>query len=140
MRTIWKRLLEQRRVERHATSTHEIRGLRAVVKLDLQDAALAELPEDNTFGLAFEAGSLLAGMATAGAGYHVRVVGTHQTAFAASEIPLGSPASPAEAYLEVGRRRRDRLRSDNADVTSATEVAEILRQIRSTLPVWSRRR
>ena len=123
-------MLEQGRVEPHATSAREIQDLRAVVERDLQDAALPELSEDNAFGLAYEAGLLLARMATACAGYRVRGAGAHQTAFVALEIALGSLASQAAAYFEVCRRKRNILSYDNADVTSATEVTEILREVR----------
>jgi hypothetical protein len=126
----WKRLLEQGRVERHATSAREVQDLRAVVERDLRDAALPGLSEDNAFGLAYEAGLLIARMATACAGYRVRGPGAHQATFVALEIALGSPASGAAAYFEVCRRKRNILSYDNADVASATEVTEILREAR----------
>lgn len=130
MRATWKRLLEQEKVESHATSAREIQDLRAVVERDLRDAALPGLSEDNAFGLAYEAGLLLARMAIACAGYRVRGPGAHQATFIALEVALGSPASRAAAYFEVCRRKRNVLSYDNADVASATEVTEIFREAR----------
>jgi len=72
MRATWKRLLEQGRVERHATTARELQDLRAVVERDLQDAA----------------------------------------------------------YFGVGRRKRNILSCENAEVASATEVTKILRETR----------
>lgn len=123
-------MLEQGRVERHTTSARELQDLRAIVERDLRDADLPGLSEDNAFGLAYEAGLLLARMAIACAGYRVRGPGAHQTAFVALEIALGSPAERAAAYFEVCRRKRNILSYDNADVASATEVTEILRAAR----------
>lgn len=123
-------MLEQGRVERHATSAREIRDLRAVVERDLRDANLSGLSADNAFGLAYEAGLSLARMAIACAGYRTRGPGAHQTTFVALGIALGAPASRATAYFEVCRRKRNILSYDNADVASATEVTEILRGAR----------
>jgi len=41
MRTTWRRLLEQGRVERHATGARELQDLRAVVERNPRDANLA---------------------------------------------------------------------------------------------------
>jgi hypothetical protein len=123
-------LLEQGKVERHATSAREIHDLRAVVARNLRDAALPGLSEDNAFGLAYEAALLLARMAIASTGYRVRGTGSHQSTFVALEIALGPPAARAAAYFEICRRKRNVLSYDNADVASTTEVTEILGEVR----------
>jgi hypothetical protein len=61
-------------VDRHTTSKQELDDLRSVVTRNLADAAITALSADNRFGLAYEAGLLLAKMAIAAAGYRVKRV------------------------------------------------------------------
>ncbi len=51
----WKKLLDTKRVEAHATSKQELDDLRRAVNRNLRDAAIRGLSADNKFGLAYEA-------------------------------------------------------------------------------------
>ena len=61
----WKELLADARVEPHVTTTQELRDLGTAVGRNLRDVAVTGLSADNKFGLAYEAGLLLAKMTIA---------------------------------------------------------------------------
>lgn len=127
----WKKLLAENRVEAHKTSKQELDGLRSAVDRNLRDAALPGLSADNSFGMAYEAGLLLAKMALACAGYRVRGLGAHQTAFAGLKLAVGRSMATTASYLERCRRKRNELSYDSAGVVTDTEAAEIQAEVRS---------
>jgi len=67
----WEQLLDQRRVRPHRTSKQELDALRALIALDLQDAALPGLSADRRFAIAHNAALQTAKIAIACAGYRV---------------------------------------------------------------------
>jgi hypothetical protein len=89
----WKELLAANRVEIHATTRQELDDLRRAVVRNIHDAAVADLSADNKFGLAYEAGLLLAKMAVSCAGYRVEGQGAHQTTFVALKLAIGNDAN-----------------------------------------------
>ncbi|MGD0384465.1 MAG: hypothetical protein ABSA77_13170 [Thermoguttaceae bacterium] len=86
----WQELLDANRVEKHTTTRQELDDLRKAINRNLHDADLPGLSADNKFGLAYEAGLLLAKMAVACAGYRVKGQGGHQTTFASLKLAIGS--------------------------------------------------
>jgi hypothetical protein len=127
----WKELLAKRRAEPHTTSRQELDDLRSAIDRNLRDAAIAGLSADNRFGLAYEAGLLLAKMAVACAGYRVKGQGAHQTAFVALKLALGAGIAKTASYLDRCRRKRNELSYDMAGVATDTEAAELLAEVRS---------
>ncbi len=127
----WKKLLTEKRVEAHKTSKQELDDLRSAVERNLHDAAVKGLSADNSFGMAYEAGLLLAKMAIACAGYRVKGLGAHQTTFAALKLAVGPSMAKTASYLERCRRKRNELSYDSAGVVTDTEAAEILAKVRS---------
>jgi len=137
--TTWKELLESRRVETHRTSESEIDDLRSAVARNLRDAALAGLSADNRFGLAYEAGLLLAKMVLACAGYRVKGQGAHQTTFAAIPLALGTSIKETASYFDRCRRKRNEISYDMADVVTDSQAEEILvktREFEQLVETW----
>lgn len=135
----WTELLAANRVEPHATSKQELDDLRKAVERNLRDASLPHLSADNRFGLAYEAGLLLAKMAVACAGYRVKGQGAHQTTFAALKLAVGSTVAKTAAYLDRCRRKRNEISYDTAGLVSETEATEIVRTVgtfRRTVEDW----
>lgn len=136
----WNQLLAEGRAERHATSREEIDGLRGVVDRNLRDASLAGLSPDNSFGLGYEAALLLGKMIAACEGYRVKGAGAHHTTFLAMAIAMGSQT--AIDYFDRCRRKRHVLSYDSADVTTASEAAEIRKEVlafRKLVEGWIRK-
>ena len=135
----WKKLLDTNRVDAHATSKQELDDLRRAIKRNLKDASLEGLSADNKFGLAYEAALLVAKMAIAAAGYRVKGLGAHQTTFTALKLVLGEDLSDTASYLDRCRRKRNDLSYDTAEVVTAAEAAELLkeaRKLKKTLEHW----
>ena len=126
----WKELLAAQRVEPHATSKQELDDLRSAIRRNLRDAALPGLSADNKFGLAYEAGLLLAKMAVACAGYRVKGQGAHQTTFIAVKIAIGSSIAKTTSYLDRCRRKRNEISYDMAGLASDTEAAELVAEMK----------
>lgn len=85
-----KKLLADRKVQRHRTSKSEIDGLREIVSRDLADASLSGLSGDRRFATAYNACLQLSKMCIACAGYRVSVGGGHhQNTFEAARAALG---------------------------------------------------
>jgi hypothetical protein len=122
----WQQLLEDRRVERHATSVEELTALRAVVERNLKDARVEAVSLDTRFGCAYEAALILATAATYG-GYRVKGLGHHRTTFEALPLALPGRQSTEDArYFDRCRRLRNKFSYDAAGVVDAREVEELL--------------
>jgi hypothetical protein len=121
----WKELLAAGRVESHLTSKQELDDLQKAVRRNLHDATLPGLSADNKFGLAYEAGLLLAKMAVACAGYRVKGQGAHQTTFVALKLAMGASVAKTASYLERCRRKRNQISYDTAGLVSDTEAEEL---------------
>jgi hypothetical protein len=124
----WKHYLNQGRLEGHSTSKQEIDDLRGLVARNLKDAALPALSADNRFGLAYEAGLILAKMVLACAGYRVKGVGHHKTTFEVLPLALGSKVQPTADYFEQCRRERNTISYDAAGTVSKTSAEEALKE------------
>jgi len=123
----WKQLLAQRKVQLHTTSKQELDGLRALIKRDLTDAALAGLSADRRFATAYNAALQTAKMVIACAGYRVtRTPGHHRLHFEAARIALGSSADRFLDYFATSRRKPTVIDYDYAFVSTETEAEEIL--------------
>ena len=127
----WSRLLEAGRVARHRTSKQELDALRAAIERNLRDAGLPGLSPDNCFGLAYEAGLLAAKVGVHAAGYRVKALpGAHRTTFEAVGLVLGPAHQDRVDYFELCRRRRNELSYEAANIVTARQAAEILRETR----------
>ncbi len=126
----WKELLADARVEPHVTTTQELRDLRSAVGRNLRDVAVTGLSADNKFGLAYEAGLLLAKMTIACAGYRVKGQGAHQTTFAALKLALGPSIAPTASYLDRCRRKRNEISYDAAGLVSDSEAGELISEVK----------
>ena len=139
-RVTWKQLLAEGRVEHHATSRDEIDGLRGVVERNLQDASLAGLSPDNSFGLAYESALLLGKMVVACEGYRVKGAGAHHATFLATALAMGS--LPVIDYFDRCWRKRNVLSYDASKVATASEAAEIRKAVpafRKVVEDWIRK-
>ena len=125
----WKELLAAGRVESHVTSKQELDDLRSAVRRNLYDAALVGLSADNKFGLAYEAGLLLAKMAVACVGYRVKGQGAHKTTFVALRLAMGSSVAETASYLDRCRRKRNEISYDTAGLASDTEAEELVAEM-----------
>jgi len=125
----WQELLAAGRVEPHVTSKQELDDLRGAIRRNLQDAALPGLSADNKFGLAYEAGLLLAKMAVACAGYRVKGQGAHQTTFVALRFLMDSAIAKTASYLDRCRRKRNEISYDTAGLASDTEAGELVAEM-----------
>jgi hypothetical protein len=126
----WQELLATHRIESHVTSKQELDDLRRAVGRNLQDAALPGLSADNKFGLAYEAGLLLAKMAVACAGYRVKGQGAHQTTFVAIKLAMGPSIAVTASYLDRCRRKRNEISYDTAGLVSNTEAEELAAEMK----------
>jgi hypothetical protein len=126
----WKELLTANRVDNHTTSRQELDDLRRAVSRNLHDAAVPGLSADNKFGLAYEAGLLLAKMAVACAGYRVKGQGAHQTTFTSLKLAIGSSITETASYLDRCRRKRNEISYDTAGLVSDTEAEELLKEVK----------
>lgn len=126
----WKELLADAHVEPHVTTTQELRDLRSAVGRNLRDVAVTGLSADNKFGLAYEAGLLLAKMTIACAGYRVKGQGAHQTTFAALKLALGPSIAPTASYLDRCRRKRNEISYDAAGLVSDSEAGELISEVK----------
>ena len=131
----WKQLLEQRKVQLHTTSKQELDGLRALIKRDLTDAALAGLSADRRFATAYNAALQTTKMVIACAGYRVaRTPGHHRLHFEAARIALGSSADRFLDYFETSRRKRNVIDYDYAFVATDTEAGSVADRCKRLLP------
>jgi hypothetical protein len=126
----WKELLAANCIENHATSRQELDDLRRAINRNLHDAAVSGLSADNKFGLAYEAGLLLAKMAVACAGYRVKGQGAHQATFAALKLAIGAGVNETASYLDRCRRKRNEISYDTAGLVSDTEAEELLVEVK----------
>jgi hypothetical protein len=126
----WKELLAEARVEPHVTSKQELHHLQDAVTRNLRDVAAAGLSADNKFGLAYEAGLLLAKMTVACAGYRVKGQGAHQTTFAALKLAVGPSIAPTASYLDRCRRKRNEISYDAAGLVSDAEAGELISEVK----------
>ncbi len=113
--------------------------LRKAVFRNLHDADLPGLSADNKFGLAYEAGLLLAKMAVACAGYRVKWQGAHQTTFASLKLAIGSSIVEMASYLDRCRRKRNEISYDTAGLVSDTEAEELLaklKEFQNVIEAW----
>lgn len=123
----WKKLLQDNKVYRHATSRKELNEIRRLVARDLADAALAALSEDRRFATAYNAALQTAKMAMACAGYRVASVpGHHRLAFEGAKLALGKPAEHLTDYFDACRRKRNEIDYTGAMIATATEADELL--------------
>ncbi len=135
----WKALLAEARVEPHVTSKQELHHLQDAVDRNLRDVAAAGLSADNKFGLAYEAGLLLAKMTVACAGYRVKGQGAHHTTLTALKLAMGQSIAPTASYLERCRRKRNEISYDAAGLVSDTEADELIakvRRLQATVKAW----
>ena len=135
----WTELLAENRVEPHVASKQELDGLRSAVARNLRDASVPGLSADNKFGLAYEAGLLLAKMVVTCAGYRVKGHGAHQTTFAALKLAAGPAVARTASYLDRCRRKRNEISYDTAGLVSDTEATEIVstvEEFRQTVGRW----
>src|SRR5882672_1064520 len=103
----WKRLLDDGRAERQATSAEALGALRSVVERNLEDARAETISPDTRFGCAYEAALILASVAIACAGYRVKGLGHHSTIFEALPLALPGQESTEDArYFDRCRRLR----------------------------------
>ncbi len=97
------------------------------------------LSADNKFGLAYEAGLLLAKMALACAGYRVKGQGAHQTTFAALKLAMGPSIAPTASYFDRCRRKRNEISYDAAGLVSDSEAGELIAEVKrfqATVQAW----
>lgn len=125
----WESLLRDGKVVAHKATRSELDELRGVVARNLSDAAIEELSDDNRFGLAYEAGLLLAKMVVTKAGYRIRGSGGHQTMLEALELAMGVEVHQMARYLDQCRRKRNTLSYDMSLVASSKEADELLEEV-----------
>jgi hypothetical protein len=114
------------RIVPHRTSRKELAEFRSAIRRNLQDASLPGLSDDNRFGIAYEAGLIVATMAIVCAGYRARGEGAHETTFFALQIAVGPSAARFEDYFQQSRRKRNTLSYARAGVVDPSKVAEII--------------
>ncbi|MGA3262439.1 MAG: SAV_6107 family HEPN domain-containing protein [Terracidiphilus sp.] len=130
----WKKLLQDNKVHRHATSRKEVAEIRRLVARDLADAALAALSEDRRFATAYNAALQTAKMAVACAGYRIASVpGHHSLTFEGAKLALGKPAEQLAGYFDACRRKRNEIDYTGAVIATRTEADELLLHAKSFL-------
>ena len=127
----WTQLVAEGRATPHTTSAQELDDLRALVARDLADAAISGLSADRRFATAYNAVLQIAKMVIVCAGYRVKGLGHHQTAFEAVELAMGSSVTALVVYFDTCRRKRNMVDYDRANVASETEADEILKEAES---------
>ncbi len=140
-----KRMADSGQLQPHATSRGELRGLRALVRRDMEDAQVPGLSTDRRFATAYNAGLQISAMVIACAGYRVTTTrgGHHRNAFEAVRHISGLDQKSLIDYLDTCRRKRNRLEYDTPGVVSETEADELLEKVQEFLEVvedWIRRR
>jgi hypothetical protein len=117
-------LLARKHIERHFTSSSELRALRKLIARDMADASVPGLSADRRFATAYNAAPQLSKMVLACAGYRVSTTlpGHHQTAFEAAGLVLGSAPRQLTDYFETCRRKRNVIDYDSAEVTTELQA------------------
>jgi len=127
----WQQWLSRGELQTHKTSRQELDALRALVRRDLADAAIAALSEDRRFATAYNAALLSATMVVACSGYRVVAkVGHHKVSLSAAALALGPEAAPFTAYFDRCRRKRNVIDYITAAVATETEADELLKLTR----------
>jgi uncharacterized protein (UPF0332 family) len=135
----WKTLLQDNKVQRHATSRQELSEIRRLVARDLADAAIPGLSEDRRFATAYNAALQTAKMAIACAGYRVASVpGHHRLTFDGAKLAMGKSVEHLAAYFDACRRKRNEIDYTGATIATSTEAEEVLLHAKSFLDLVER--
>ena len=130
----WKKLLQDNKVHRHATSRQELTEIRRLVARDLADAAIPALSEDRRFATAYNAALQTGKMAIACAGYRIASVpGHHRLTFEGARLALGGSAEQLTDYFDACRRKRNEIDYTGATIATTTEAEELLQHARAFL-------
>ena len=128
----WKKLLQERKVHHHRTTTQEISELRRLIARDLADSSIPALSEDRRFATAYNAALQSAKMAIACAGYRIgSVPGHHRITFEGAKLALGKSAAHLTDYFDACRRKRNEIDYTGAAIASGTEAEELLLHTRA---------
>ena len=126
----WKKLLEDRRVEREPPRAEELARILALGERSLADAGIELLSIDGRFGQAYDAARAFATLVIRASGYRVRAAGgAHYTTFLALEAADPKRFKQLAAYFDTCRRKRNDLSYEDVDVVTESELAEILREV-----------
>ncbi len=106
----WRKLLEERRVERRKATREELDVLRAKIRAKLEHvkrAKQADFAADERFSLAYDAARLSAVLAIRAAGYRVLGTAVHYNTFRSLRAALGPAVEDTATYLDQCRNQRN---------------------------------
>ncbi len=116
--------LSNRWLTEHQTSPEEVADLLAVVKRDLDDAAIEQLSPDWRLGIAYNAALQLSILALAAAGYRPDRQRAHERAILSLQYTIALDAETV-ATLDGVRRMRNRSNYEHAGTASTSEAEEV---------------
>lgn len=101
--------------------------MQAVIRRDLEDAAIQELSDDRRFATTYNTALQTATMSIACAGYRLAASpGHHRLTLEAARLALGTSASRLLDFFEACRRKRNVIDYDHVSVATHTEAEEIV--------------
>lgn len=123
----WELWLAKGEVKAHQTSKQELDNLRRLIARDLADASVMALSADRRFATAYNAALQSAVIPVACSGYRVSTrAGHHAITLEAAALVLGSSAVRYTDYLEVCRRKRNRIEYHHSSAATVTEAEELV--------------
>jgi len=130
----WKKLLQDNKIHRHATTQQELTEIRRLIARDLADAAIPALSEDRRFATAYNAAFQTGKIAIACAGYRIASVpGHHRLTFECAKLAVGKPAELLADFFDACRRKRNEIDYTGATIATSTEAEEVLEHAKSFL-------
>lgn len=133
--------LREEKLKKHDTSQSEISQLFKIVERDLEDAEVRGLSSDRRFMTAYNAALQLTTIVLRAAGYRTNPnkAGHHRMTIDALPEVLGIAHQDTTDYLHACRIKRNTSDYTSSGKISATEVAEIIKEVKalkSTVSKW----
>jgi hypothetical protein len=126
----WRRLLEQRRVERREASADEIQQLLKLATRAENDSRIRAVSPEGRFDNAYDAARVLATVVVRASGYRVLSgAGAHAATFAALEAVDRVLFGEEAMYFGLCRGKRNELSYVQAQAVSQQELEEILVEV-----------
>lgn len=126
-----KKYLDRGLIQEVEISHESLATLYAVVERDLKDAQIREVSADRRFATAYSAGLTLASYAIRCQGYRVTGKGGHHmTTLQVAEKIIGPESKEHLRFLDLCRRKRNKLDYDLADIVSQVEVSELIKSVK----------
>ena len=135
-----QKYLKNGNLQPHRSTKKEIESFKKLIARDLSDCAIEELSVDRRFTTAYQAALNLSRMIIAVSGYRVSVkTGHHALTFEIAGMILEDKFQEYFDFFDVCRRKRNLVDYDLADVTSPSELKELLEKVqefRHTVYDW----